>query len=170
MKSITKVADGLFTSKINYGLQLYGKVRTNSEDPTNGDLDSIQMVQNKLARLMNGKTLQDKIPTKELLANLKMLSVNQLNAKIKIMEVWKSFNVLRYPLIIDTQKPSPDVINTRAMTSHRPIEENMSTLLDKTCVSDSIKLWIKIPEEIKNCKSKFQLKKLAKEFALTLPV
>ena len=110
------------------------------------------------------------LPTKELLANLNMLSVNQLNAKIKIMEIWKSFNVLRYPLIIDTQRPSPEVINTRAMTSHRPIEETVSTLIDKTCVSDAIKLWLKIPDEIKNCKTKFQLKKLAKEFALSLPV
>ena len=85
------------------------------------------------------------------------------------MEIWKAFNVERYPLKIDTQKPDPDLINTRAMTSQRPIAETMTTLLDKTCVSDSIKLWLKIPEEIKNCKSKFQLK-LAKEFALTLPV
>ena len=46
--SLTKMVDGLFTSKINYGLQLYGKVRTENTDPTNGDIKAIQKVQNKL--------------------------------------------------------------------------------------------------------------------------
>ena len=119
---------------------------------------------------MNNKTIKDKIPTKVLLKNLNMLSVNQLNAKIKIMEIWKTFNVVRYPLTIDTQMVKSEMMNTRAMTSQRPIEQNVSTLIDKTCVSDSIKLWNKAPEEIKNCKSKYQLKKLARAFALTLPV
>ena len=145
-------------------------MRITNEDSTNGDLDSIQLVQNKLARFMNAKTLKDKIPTKVLLSNINMLSVNQLNAKIKIMEIWKAFNVERYPLKINTQKANPDMINTRAMTYLRPIEENVSTLLDRTCVSDSIKLWLKAPEDIKTCKSKYQLKKLARSFALTLPV
>ena len=63
------------------------------EDSTYGDLDQIQLVQNKLARFLNSKSLKDKIPTKDLLSNIIMLSVNQLNAKIKIIEVWISFNV-----------------------------------------------------------------------------
>ena len=53
--------DGLFTSKINYGLQLYGKVRVNYNDPTNGDNKVIQKVQNKMARFVNSKTLKDRI-------------------------------------------------------------------------------------------------------------
>ena len=55
-KSLTKIVDGLFSSKINYGIQLYGKVRITPECPINKDIKAIQMVQNKLARLINGKT------------------------------------------------------------------------------------------------------------------
>ena len=95
---------------------------------------------------------------------------DKINAKIKIMEIWKSFNIVMYPLKIDTQKINPEVTNTRAMTSNRPIEEKVSTLIDKTCVSDSIKLWLKVPEEIKLCETKLQLKKLARKCSLTLPV
>ena len=36
-KALKKVADGLFTSKLRYGLQLFGKVRRSNEDPTNED-------------------------------------------------------------------------------------------------------------------------------------
>ena len=85
-----KIVDGLFTSKINYGLQLYGPVRTSNEDPFNTELNSLQIIQNKMARFLNNKTLHDKICNIKLFENINMLSVNQLNEKIKIQEIWKS--------------------------------------------------------------------------------
>ena len=99
-KSLSKVVDGLFTSKINYGIQLYGKVRLSQECPKNKDINAIQMVQNKLARLLNNKTLKDKISTKVLIADSKLLSVNQINAKTKLQEIWKVMNTENYPLKI----------------------------------------------------------------------
>ena len=42
MKSILKLVDGLFMSKIRYGLQLYGKVRTDEDCPKCDDLMVIQ--------------------------------------------------------------------------------------------------------------------------------
>ena len=47
-KSLTKIADSLFTSKIIYGIQLLGKTRLNTEDVKNEELECIQKVQNKL--------------------------------------------------------------------------------------------------------------------------
>ena len=58
------------------------------------------MVQNKLARLLNNKTLKDKISTKVLIADSKLLSVNQINAKTKLQEIWKVMNTENYPLKI----------------------------------------------------------------------
>ena len=51
-----------------------------------------------------------------------MLSVNQLNAKIKLLQVWKSLNVDGYPLKIATNETKIDSTNTRAMTSRKPLE------------------------------------------------
>ena len=106
---MNKIVDGLFTSKINYGIQLYGKVRLSSEDPTNKNIKAIQMVQNKMARLMNGKTLKDKVHTKVLLENAKLLSVNQINAKVKLQEIWKILNVDDYPIIIKINLAQDDM-------------------------------------------------------------
>ena len=60
-----KVADCLFTSKIWYGIQLMGKVKTDAEDPMNTLLKKIQVAQNKFARFMAGRSLLDKIPTEK---------------------------------------------------------------------------------------------------------
>ena len=62
--SLKKLVDGWFTSKINYGLQLYGKVRVNNNDPTNGDIKAIQKVKNKMGRFLNSKTLKVKLNQK----------------------------------------------------------------------------------------------------------
>ena len=105
-KSLLKIVDGLFTSKILYGVQLLGKVRLAKEDSLNWDLGDIQKVQNKLARFLNNKSLYDKIPSNVLLNNINMLSVNQINAKVKFQEVWKALNVEGYPLKIECQKAS----------------------------------------------------------------
>ena len=169
-KSILKLVDGLFTSKINYGLQLYGKVRLQASDPTNGDLKAIQKVQNKMARFLNSKTLRDKVPTKRLLEQVDMLSVNQLNARIKIQEIWKATNIKGYPLKIRNQSSTSDSINTRAMTNNRPVEIGGSILTKNTCVSDAIRLWNLAPNDIKNCESLYQLKKLTRIYVKTLPV
>ena len=57
------------------------------------DFKSIQLVQNKLLRTLNGTTLKDMISMKALLEKFEMLAVNQLNAQIKLLEMWKSLNV-----------------------------------------------------------------------------
>ena len=125
-----------------------------------------------MARFLNAKTLNDKIPTSELLHNVNMLSINQLNAKIKIeiQEVWKSLNVEGYPLKLDCQDTSDDSTSTRAMTSGRLIEVGKSNLSFNSCIGDYIRLWNKAPEELKKCSSLPQIKQAAKLYAKALPI
>ena len=78
------------------GLQLLGKIRWHENDPKNQDLLSIQLIQNKLTRLLNNVTVKDKISTATLLNNIGGLSVNQLKAQIKITELWKIVNLENY--------------------------------------------------------------------------
>ena len=54
-KSLLKIVDGLFTSKLRYGLQLLGKVRTCQTDPTSKEFGDIQVIQNKMMRFLEGK-------------------------------------------------------------------------------------------------------------------
>ena len=61
--SLNKVVDGLFISKIRCGLQLLEKVRLNKSDPSSIDLTSLQKIQNKLLRFLNGIKLSAKTET-----------------------------------------------------------------------------------------------------------
>ena len=60
-------------SKIRYEVQLCGNVRMNAEDVEQKLIGSIQVAQNKLARFLSGKKLLDKIPTKDIYKELKIL-------------------------------------------------------------------------------------------------
>ena len=92
------VNQSLFISKIRYGLQLLGKVRWSVSDSSNQDNEAIQKCLNKLVRVLNNSRISDKISTKFMLSKFNLLSVNQMNAQIKLTEIWKSVNVKNYPI------------------------------------------------------------------------
>ena len=124
-----ELVDGLFTSKIRYGLQLIAKVRLNETDPSNKDVENIQKVQNKLLRMLTNTKLLDMVRTSTLLKKTNIMSVNQLNCQIKIQEVWKALNIPDYPIQIEKQSVKVTGTSTRACTTGRLIESG------KTCLS-----------------------------------
>ena len=88
----------LWMSKLRYGLQLCHKVRLIDGDKTSALMTSLQLTQNRLLRALNNTRIKDKISTKFLLDKFGLLSVNQLSAKIKLVEVWKSIQSEDYPI------------------------------------------------------------------------
>ena len=157
--SVLKLVDGLFTSKIRYGLQLYGRVRVSEQDPENTELKSIQLVQNKLLRTLNGTRVKDKISTMPLLKNFNMLALNQLNAQMKLLEMWKAINVDKYPLQLKQQNTDHCGATTRADSRNRPCNFGKTNLTHNTSVSDAVRVWNLAPDQIKDCKSIGQAKK-----------
>ena len=169
-KNILKVVDGIFTSKIRYGLQLIGKARTRREDAVCADLWAIQLVQNKLLRLLNKSQVKDRISTASLLKKFGMLSVNQLNAQVKLLEMWKSQNIVDYPLKVGRQEKIENTCTTRASTQGRLIELGRSTTAKGSSTGDAIRIWNMAPKDIKDSRTVYQVKERIKAYAKTLPV
>ena len=151
-------------------LQLLGKVIWSVQDVVHGDLDSIQKVQNKMVRMLNGKTLADKINTKVILRNVNMLSVNQLNAQIKILEVWKATSDSSHPMNIEKITHGTNTSTTRAVAKGDLLKFGKSNLVQSTYLSDASKAWNKCPESVKLCKNLWYAKKAIKTFVETLPI
>ena len=117
LQALLKISDSLFTSKIRYGLHLLGSVRWLDSDPTNQDLQALQKCQNKLLRVLNGSKISDKVSTKSMLLKLKIKSVNQINAQIKLNEMWKSVNIVNYQIKTNVLARIEDVAQSRAVTN-----------------------------------------------------
>ena len=137
---LKKVADGIWTSKLRYGLQLYGKVRTNNTDPMNSAIKKLQIAQNKFARVLENVFLKDKMSTKTLLTNQVMLSVNQVAAQIKLTDMWKANNVDNFPIKVTKQSTAENARVTRGDTSEKLLEHGMSELVRNSCIGDATKL------------------------------
>ena len=159
-----------FICVCGYGLQLLGRVRNTSSDPMCADLKEIQIIQNKLLRCLNGSKINDRISTASLLQKFNTLSVNQINAQIKLQQVWKALHVENYPLNI-TQQSTPTIgVGTRAAQKGKPVEIGNSKLTMNTSTSDAIRIWNKAPESVTEAKSLFQAKQAIKEFVKSLPI
>ena len=92
-----------------------GKVRISEDDGgMQKDLRAIQLMQNKMVRTLNNVRLTDKQTTKSLFKKVNMLSVNQINAKIKLTEIWKAVNNDNCPIKVTKMK---DVLPERALRS-----------------------------------------------------
>ena len=170
MKAVMKLVDGLFMSKVRYGLQLYGEVRRSEDSPKCEDFKSIQKLQNDLMRYLTGCKVKDRVSIRSLLDKLNMVSVNQLNAQIKLLEMWKASNIEDYPLDVQHQEICDGVATTRAAARGKPCDIGRSQLTQTTCISDAIKLWNTAPCAITESKTLYQAKREIKKFVRTLPV
>ena len=84
---------------------------------------------------------------KNLLIN--MLSANQINAQIKLFEVWKSNNWDNYPIQLPKQSIDNDKTNTINANNGTLIKSGKATNALKSFVNDATKLWNWAPVEIK---------------------
>ena len=102
---------------------------------------------------MNKSKIKDKINTKVLLQNMNMLSVNQMNAQIKLTETWKALNNKNSALKNLKQKTligSADR-TSRSISNGDLIEEGTSDMDRSSFLNDSMRLWNRAPTAIKSC-------------------
>ena len=74
------------------------------------------MAQNNLLRTLQNARIKDKVSIASMLERQNMLSVNQLQAQIKLTEMWKATNLSTYPLNIEKRSLSVDARTTRSVT------------------------------------------------------
>ena len=128
------------------------------------------MILNKLLRLLNGSKVKDLVSTKSMLDKFGILSINQLNAQVKLLEIWKALNLEDYPLQIKLQSAPPTGMTTRADSKGKAIEIGRSNLSRNSSVSDSIRVWNLAPDSVTGAKSVFIAKRAIKDYVKNLPI
>ena len=149
---------------------MLGKVRQAESETPHGDLQALQLVQNKLVRALNNAKLSDHRSTKSLLAKLDMQSVNQLNAQIKISEIWKAINKANYPIEVEKYILKTDERLSRSKTSEKLLLSGHSDLMKSCFKNDALKLWNNCPDSITKCTSLYSAKKAIKSYTKSLPI
>ena len=111
-----------------------------------------------------------KVSIRSMLLKFNQKSINQINAKIKLNEMWKSVNIPNYPIITNVVTRSEEVAQTRAVSTGQ-IKQSISTnSSEKSFMHDATHIWNKVPISIKQCKTFWSAKKAIKSFIQTLPL
>ena len=95
-----------------------------------------------------------------------MLSINQMNAQVKLTEMWKAVNYNNYPLNIGQLQPAENGRSSRGVTTGKLTEP----LTLNTFIGNATRLWNKAPLVIKNSKSISVAKKEIKQYCKSLPI
>ena len=97
-----------------------------------------------------------------------MLSLNQINAQIKLLEIWKSINIENYPIKTNSVSRGSEVALTRACFAGYLEEKKLTNASSRTFLIDAIRIWNKSPLTIKNCTTIYSAKKPIKSFVVSL--
>ena len=163
---LKRVADGIFMSKLRYGIAIMWPVRMEESDPEPTATKGVKVVFNDMLRLLNGVARKDKVSIKSLLSKLGWLSINQLVAEVRLMEVWKALNT-NSSLSGLFEKVEG---GTRAAESNKIKVALNSQLRENSFVYPTVKLWNSAPRSITLAKTQLKAKKEIRQFVKSLPL
>ena len=112
----------------------------------------------------------DKIPTKQIFKELNLPIVNQINAQIKLLDVWRSLKWEPHPTQWARRNDTNQERRTRAAEVNQLKEAYGGKILASTFVKDAAKLWNKAPYCINFSDPIYSVKKNIRNYICTLPI
>ena len=162
---LKRVADGIFMSKLRYGLAIYWPIKFHEQDPNPSAVESLKVVFNDMLRLLCGTRRQDRVSIATMLEKLNWLSLNQLAAEVRLVEVWKALN----------NKNSLSGLFERVGGSTRASGNNSVKVATNSKIKEcsflypSARLWNMAPKSVVNAATESQARKAIRTFVKTLP-
>ena len=115
-------------------------------------------MQNNMMRYLTGSLISDKGNIKQFYKETNTLSVNQINAQIKLSEVWKAVNVINYPIKLTKKVASTNKITTCAVTNGELCEKGKKDITQNTYINDAVRLLNQAPSELQEANSLYSQK------------
>ena len=158
---LKKVADGIFMSKLRYGLAVFWPVRLHQQDPNPSVVEPLKVVFNDMLRLLCGNRREDKVSIATMLQQLQWLSLNQLAAEVRLLEVWKALN----------NKSSLSGLFENEESSSRACKNKISSskIRESSFLYPSAKLWSMAPHAVVSAPTESMARKAIRSFVKTLP-
>ena len=87
-RKLQVIAEAIFTSVARYGISVYMRPRLH-EDTSSAEMDNLQIVQNKMFRLLSGKKRKDRVNVEDLARQFGLMSINQMVTYHVLLETFK---------------------------------------------------------------------------------
>jgi hypothetical protein len=123
-----------------------------------------------LLRLLCSTKRNSHTSIESMLDKLGWLSVNQLSAEIRLMEVWKSLNKENYCLNDLFEKAESNNGNTRSAGLNKLKTAFKTKIRENSFVYPSVQLWNSAPPAMTTETTELRAKKAIRNFVKTLPI
>ena len=163
---LKNVADGIFMSKVRYGMAIFWPVRLRADEPHPTAIQGIKVVFNRMLRLICGAVLEDRISIKKMLEKVGWLSLNQMAAEVRLIEVWKALHLGTSLTNLFERIQG----NTRQASQSRLKLGKNSTLRESSFLQPSAKLWNLAPLNVVEAKTESRARTAIREFVKSLPL
>ena len=105
-----------------------------------------------------------------MLKKLGWLSLNQMSAEVRLIEVWKALNVEDYCLKDIFQRVESAKTNVRSSGKNRIKSTFKSKLRENSFHYPSVRLWNTAPTEITMATTESAARNAIRKYVLTLPI
>ena len=152
---LIKVGEALVNSKIRYGISAYGSIRISEDDPKNGHMIRIQVLQNSLMRLILGKRKSECISVESLLELTKFQSINRMAVYHTAQEMFSIVHRDSIPSLSDYAIRQTNVChNTRQNDQDLLRLPLFKYKRNQGFIYKGIKLWNALPNELRKIQKK----------------
>lgn len=170
--SLTQVTEAIFNSKLRYGISAYAKLRLGECDKKNGNMNSLQVLQNDAMRIITGTRRSDRTSTCELLDKTGFMSVNQMAVQHTAGEV---YNLLNYNSESEmnhlfTEIKRSSTVQTRSLQENKINTVPFKHVKLEGFMQQGAKVWNALPLDIKNSNTKSAFKRKVKTWSKNLPI
>ena len=128
-------------SVLRYGLGIFCPIRVEESDPHHSNIEGIRVVFNNMLRLLCGSKRTEHTSIQSMLDHLGWLSINQLAAEVRLIEVWKSLNLSEYSLSQIFPKFESGTLPTRSLQKNRLKTSLKSKIKENSFQYPSARLW-----------------------------
>ena len=159
------IADAIFNSKIRYGVAVYLNPRLNEGDPISSNIQRLQVLQNEMLRLVEGKKKSDCTNMARLREEKHMMSVNQMTCYHVLIETFNIVNYKSVETLYNKMMPQETVLRLTRSTDRGDLVVPKKP--KDSCMGFSWtapKLWNKLPHNIRNTKSPYSFKRFVKKW------
>ena len=168
---LARISNSIVTSKLCYGLEIYGSVCLSNEEPKTRIQSDLQIALNKAMRIALKVRVVDRVPIRELCKRTGAQTLNQMCAEDQLRLIWSTLQDPQAPLrsLFDTE--SSHVEKVLRSKSRGDIRQSARTSMGQRNVpSTTIGLWNKCPASLKSQTKKSATKREIRNFSITLPM
>ena len=166
---LPQIANAIVTSKLRYGLGIYGKARIDENEPKCKQMTDLQTALNKALRIVINVKKMDRISNKELYERTGTLSVNQMCGEDQLRLIWNSLSNQDSPLIqIFNSDCGPSTMLSRSKARGDLRTTSKTSTGQRNLPHSAITIWNKFANQIKTSDVKQVAKKSIRRCALAL--